>query len=473
MSKLPLVEGVLNYVRENNVSFCTPGHKQGRGFLSTDIGKELADLIINCDITEVDGLDNLHNAEGIIKEAENLLSQLYNSKESHFLVNGSTSGNLIMIFSALQEGDKVIVDRNCHKSIYNGIILRKLNPIYVENKFHKEFNLPVNMDMKELKEAVEQNKDAKAIILTYPNYYGIACDIKSIVSIAKENNMYVLVDSAHGAHYGVHEKLPTNSVASGADMVVMSCHKTLSSFTQTSYLHIINSELIDKAQFYFKMFNSTSPSYMLMASMDYARYYLGNYGQESYNDLIILCNKYKEKLKKLKYLRVLEDKDLLIYQCNLDATRYTINFKNNVSANLVLNYLRKNHIQAEMSDLYNIVLIFSPFNTEGEFQYLYEVLSKMPYKEFYMENVPLLSYKVPKVYIAPYETLKKNKELIKIENSEGHICGESIIPYPPGVPILMAGELIDKEAINVIKYYIKNNIQVIGIQDGYIKVINM
>lgn len=473
MSKLPLVEGVLKYVRENNASFCMPGHKHGRGFLSTDIGKELASLIINCDITEVDGLDNLHNAEGIIKEAEDLLSQLYNSKKSHFLVNGSTSGNLIMIFSTLQEGDKVIVDRNCHKSIYNGIILRKLNPIYVGNKFHKEFNLPVDMDMEELKRAIEQNRDAKAIILTYPNYYGIACDLKSITSMAKENNMYVLVDSAHGAHYGVHEKLPNNAVSLGADMVVMSCHKTLPSFTQTSYLHINNSKLIDKAQFYFKIFNSTSPSYMLMASMDYARYYIENFGQESYSNLISLCNKYKEKLKKLNYLRILEDKDLDIYQCNLDKTRYVINFKNNISANLVLNYLRKNHIQAEMSDLYNIVLIFSPFNTEEEFEYLYEVFSKMPYKEFHMENVPLLSYKVPKAYIAPYETLEKNKELIKIENSEGCVCGESIIPYPPGVPILMAGELIDKEAIDVIKYYIENNIEVIGIQDKHIKIIHV
>lgn len=473
MSKLPLVEGVLKYVNENNASFCMPGHKHGRGFLSTDIGKELARLIINCDITEVDGLDNLHNAEGIIKEAEDLLSQFYNSKKSRFLVNGSTSGNLIMIFSTLQEGDKVIVDRNCHKSIYNGIILRKLNPIYVQNKFHKEFNLPVNMDMEELKTAIEQNQDARAIILTYPNYYGIACDLKSIISMAKESNMYVLVDSAHGAHYGVYEKLPQNAVSLGADMVVMSCHKTLPSFTQTSYLHINNSKLIDKAQFYFKAFNSTSPSYMLMASMDYARYYIENFGQEAYSDLISLCDKYKEKLKKLNYLRILEDEDLDIYNCNLDKTRYVINFKNNISANLVLNYLRKHHIQAEMSDLYNIVLIFSPFNTEEELEYLYEVFSKMPYKEFYMKNVPLLSYKVPKAYIAPYEALEKSKELMKIENSEGHICGESIIPYPPGVPILMAGELIDKEAIDVIKYYIENNIEIIGVQDKYIKIIHV
>lgn len=473
MSKLPLVEGVLNYVKENNASFCMPGHKNGRGFLATDIGKELAGLIINCDITEVDGLDNLHNAEGIIREAEDLLSQLYNSKKSHFLVNGSTSGNLIMIFSALQEGDKVIVDRNCHKSVYNGIILRKLNPIYVGSKLHKEFNLPLGMDMEELKGAIEQNGDAKAIILTYPNYYGIACDLKSIAFMAKENNMYLLVDSAHGAHYGIHERLPTSAVHLGADMVVMSCHKTLPSFTQTSYLHITNSKLIDKAQFYFTIFNSTSPSYMLMASMDYARYYIESYGQESYGSLINLSNKYKEKLKRLNYLRILEDKDLGIYECDLDITRYVINFKNNVSANLVLNYLRKNRIQAEMSDLYNVVLIFSPFNTEEEFQRLYEVLSTMPYKEFLMKNVPLISYKIPKAYMTPYESLEKDKKMIKIENSEGHICGESIVPYPPGVPILMAGELIDKEAINVLKYYIENDIEVIGVQSGYIKILHM
>jgi arginine/lysine/ornithine decarboxylase len=132
LSEIPILEGILRYVKEENISFCVPGHKGGKGFVNTPIGKEFIESFLKCDLTEVDGLDNLHNAEGIIKEAQDLLSQFYGSKKSYFLVNGSTSGNLAMIFSTFNEGDKIIVERNCHRSIFNAIIMRKLKPVYVK-----------------------------------------------------------------------------------------------------------------------------------------------------------------------------------------------------------------------------------------------------------------------------------------------------------------------------------------------------
>jgi arginine/lysine/ornithine decarboxylase len=211
LSKLPLVEGLLEYTNENNIPFAMPGHKGGQGFLSTDIGKEIYSNILKIDITEVDGVDNLHNPDGIIKEAEELLSRFYKSRKSYFLVNGSTSGNLAMIFSAFSEGDKVIVERNCHRSIFNGILMRKLKPIYIRNKISSKFNAPMSVDMEHFLSLIEDNKDAKGIIITYPNYYGVCPNLKLIINEAKKYNMKVLVDSAHGAHFGVYDVLPDPS----------------------------------------------------------------------------------------------------------------------------------------------------------------------------------------------------------------------------------------------------------------------
>lgn len=171
--KLPLVEGVLKYIKENNIRFSMPGHKGKIGFNSTEIGRELYKNFIDMDITEVEGVDNLHNAEGIIKEAEEALAKFYGSKRSYFLVNGSTSGNLTMIFSTFNEGDKVIVERNCHKSIFNGIILRKLKPVYIKNKINLKYDAPLSIDEEHFLHVLDENRDAKGIIITYPNYYGV------------------------------------------------------------------------------------------------------------------------------------------------------------------------------------------------------------------------------------------------------------------------------------------------------------
>lgn len=468
MSKLPLVEGVLKYVKEKNICFSMPGHKQGRGFETIKEGREILDKFINCDITEVEGVDNLHNAEGIIKQATEKLSLYYGSKKSYFLVNGSTSGNLIMIFSSFKEGDKVIVDRNCHKSIFNGIIMRKLNPIYVSNKVDKTFNVPLSIDSNDLIEVISKNKDAKGIILTYPNYYGVCCSLENIISEAKKYKMKVIVDSAHGAHFGVNDLLPKSAVKLGADMVVVSAHKTLPSLTQTAFLHVNNESLINNTDFYFSSFSSTSPSYLFMITMDYARYFLEQYGNEYYSSLIDICKKYKKKINDLNYIHILEKDDI---QCEIDESRYIINLKKGYNSSLLLTYLRDNNIQCEMSDTYNLVLIFSPFNSEDEFKYLYEVLKKCNISKIKGKYINILEHPLPKRALVPYEVLEMNKVKVNIEDALGRICGENIVPYPPGVPIIMMGEVIDDETLNMIKYYLKNNIDVIGVSEDKITVI--
>lgn len=475
MSELPLIEGVLKYTEENNIPFAMPGHKSGRGFFRDDKGINFINKLLKCDITEVEGVDNLHYPKGIIKEAEDKLTSLYGSKKSYFLINGSTSGNLIMIFSAFHEGDKVIVERNCHKSVMNAIIIRKLKPVYIKSNYNNTINAPLSFEREHFLNIVKNNKDAKGIIITYPNYYGFCCDLGMVIKAAKKYGMKVLVDSAHGAHFGFSKLLPKGAVFYGADMVVMSSHKTLPSFTQTSFLHVNNVDLIKKSDVYSKIFLSTSPSYMLMCSMDYGRYYLEKYCNNDYEKLIHIANKYRKKINSLGYCKVIDKEDVCSKENNvedIDLSRYVINLRGELNAYKFLGYLRSRCIQCEMSDGHNLVLILSPFNEEMDFDKLFMALKECDIDKFKESTkTAYMSQEIPQKVLEPYTILEKEKEMCSYKASIGRISAEQITPYPPGIPLLMPGEVINTEIVNYIDNCIKNKIEIIGIQNDLIEVI--
>ncbi|HEY8804980.1 MAG TPA: aminotransferase class I/II-fold pyridoxal phosphate-dependent enzyme [Clostridium sp.] len=475
MSRLPLVDGVLTYIKEKNVSFCMPGHKGGLGFLKTRQGRELYENFIKGDTTEVDGLDNLHYADGIIKESQELLSDYYGSIKSYFLVNGSTSGNLAMIFSSFNEGDKIIVERNCHRSIFNAIIMRKLKPVYIKNKIHSKYDVPFPLDKDNFLYLINENKDAKGIVVTYPSYYGICFDLPYVIEVAKRYNIKVLVDSAHGAHFGAHKLLPKNPLTMGANMVVMSAHKTLPSLTQTAFLHVGKGIDISKVDFYVSAFLSTSPSYMLLCSMDYARYYIQEYGEEDYGELVKLCLFNRDKINRLGKFYILGQQDLhdatadYTEECNsytIDLTRYILNVPKGYSGHKLLVYLRVNKIQAEMSDSRNIVLIFSPFNKQEDFQKLYIALKNCDMNDLKDKYVNLIDYHMPIPIMFPYEVMDRKKTILELKDAEDKISAVAIVPYPPGIPIVMPGERLSKETMAVIEYYLQCNVTVLGIKDG-------
>lgn len=473
MAKLPIVDGINKYIKESNISFCMPGHKSGKGFLNTIEGKKLFQNFISGDITEVDGVDNLHNPEGIIREAEEELSKYYKSKKSYFLVNGSTSGNLAMIFSVFNEGDKIIVERNCHKSVFNAIIMRKLKPIYLKNTININCDAPLSIDKEHLYSVIKENKDAKGILITYPNYYGICCDLSDIIAKAKESNIKVLVDAAHGAHFGAHELLPKNPLELGADIVVMSAHKTLPSLTQTAYLHVGEYMSIDKVQFYVSAFMSTSPSYMFLASMDYARFYLETYGENQYGKLILNVRKCRDKINSILGFSCLS-REVLKEICgenwngDYDETRLVINLQKGYSGHKLLHYLRENKIQCEMSSTSSVICIPTPFNEEEDFNRLYEVLKTCNLDALKDKYYPPIISNFPRQIMLPYEVMECDGDNILIENCEGRISKDFIIPYPPGVPLIMPGEVIDKDSIIIIKHCLKIGQSVLGIKNGYL-----
>ncbi len=481
MPRLPIVEALLKYKEENNSYFAMPGHKIGRAYNDTEEGKLFLSNLIDFDVTEVEGMDNLHNPEGIIKDAQEELSKYYGSKRSYFLVNGSTSGNMIMIFSTFNEYDKIIVERNCHRSVYNSIVLRKLKPIYIKNEISKDYDAPFSIDKEHLFTTMDKNRDAKGILLTYPNYYGICSDLAEIVEKAKQYNMKVLIDGAHGAHFGATEELPHNAVSLGADVVVHSAHKTLPSLTQTSFLHVNCEELVDKIEYYTSVFSTTSPSYLFMASLDYSRFYLEKYGKNDYKNLVKLCEEYRDKINSIGFYYIIGQVDIdknLSDRYNeqnntirIDKSRYIISLPKGYSGHIFLDYLKNNKIQGEMSDNRSVVLIFGTTNNRDDFEVLYEVLKNCDTDSLKDIYTSPKEYEIPDMDLLPWEALEQTKEQVTIDKVEEKICGQAIVPYPPGIPLVMPGEVITTEIIDIINYYRDNKVTLLGVEEDKIIVL--
>ncbi|KEZ87556.1 decarboxylase [Clostridium sulfidigenes] len=477
MPRLPIVDALLKYKEEENSYFAMPGHKMGKAYEDTKEGKILLDNFIKFDITEVEGLDNLHNPTSIIKEGQEQLANYYGCKKSYFLVNGSTSGNMIMIFATFKEGDKIIVERNCHRSVFNSIILRKLKPIYVMNEVSEKYDASFSISKKHLFKLIKENQDARGILLTYPNYYGICTELEEIVKEAKKYNMKVLIDCAHGAHFGVIDELPDNPLKLGCDMVVQSAHKTLPSLTQTSFLHVNCDELLDEVNFYTSMFLTTSPSYLFLASMDYSRYYLQKYGSKDYGILINLCEEYRRKINLIGFYHIIDEHDIIKKSSStrnkvyIDKTRYVINVPKGFSGHLLLDYLKVNKIQCEMSDSRNVVLIFATSNTRDDFDKLYRILKECNKDTLVDEYVKPMQYEIPLIDKLPWETLNMKKVECSIKDSVNKVCGQAIVPYPPGVPLIMPGEIITKDIIDIIGYYIDNNVTLLGVKENNLIII--
>ncbi|MBS4197983.1 aminotransferase class I/II-fold pyridoxal phosphate-dependent enzyme [Lederbergia citri] len=439
---MPLYESLVNHISKNPISFHVPGHKNGELFSEEIPFKSFAKF----DVTELLGLDDLHDPQEVIKEAQDLLSALYRSRKSYFLVNGSTVGNLAMILAACQEDDTVLVQRNCHKSILNGLMLAKVKPVFFSPDINKNLLIPSGPNQKVIQYAIEKNPHAKILILTYPDYYGQTYNIKEIIDFAHEHNIVVLVDEAHGAHFQLGNPFPPSALQLGADIVVHSAHKTLPAMTMGSFLHI-NSERINeqKVEFYLNVLQSSSPSYPIMASLDYARYYLGNYTEED-RDVFI----HERKL----YIRKLQEVSGLTVMTSDDPLKLILRHEN-LSGFELQEQLEKVCVIPELADPYQVLLILPlikqgmsfPFTKaiDGIRQVSLKSLRKSKENNilFEMKN-PIdlveLSYSYKEMLNMPYEW-------VYINQSVGRIAAKMIIPYPPGIPLFLPGEKITDEHI--------------------------
>ena len=445
MDKLPLLNALLNYHNEKNLILSMPGNKCGIAFKRDEIGSIFERKLGALDITEVDPLDNLHHAEGAIKDAKDLLKGYYKSKKAFFVVNGSTGGNLTAVFSAFKEGDEVLVERNCHRSIYNAIILRKLKVTYIEPIVINEGNLFLPPNKESIYSALVKVKNPKGIILTHPNYFGISYEIKDIIKDLKGRGLKVIIDQAHGAHYGVCDELPAG-MSNIADYIVTSAHKTLPALTQGAYL-LVNDENAP-VEFYLSAFTTTSPSYLIMASLDYARYYLDEYGKGDYQTLILNAEKIRKEINSLNKVKIIS-KDELPSGYDIDRSRYVMTLPSGYSGYKLLDYLRGQKIQGEMAFSSGVVLILSPSQGKVALDKVYNAIQKLD-MEILKDKVLPCTYNniIPLKALEPYEVLDAKCELIDFNKAIGRIAKENIVPYPPGIPIICSGEIIDKQAVS-------------------------
>lgn len=467
--ELPLLQALIDYHKEENTIFSMPGNKCGLAFSRDEIGSYLRENLGRLDITEVDPLDNLYHPEGVIKESQELLAKYYGVKKAHFLVNGSSSGNLSSIFAAFNEGDEVLVERNCHKSVYNGLILRKLKVRYIEPVVFGDGGLFLPPDKNNIYSALQKCDNPKGIILTYPNYFGISYDMEEIIKDLKKRGLKIIIDEAHGAHYGVCENLPEN-IAPIADYTVVSAHKTLPALTGGAYL-LVNDEN-DNIDFYISAFMTTSPSYLIMASLDYARFYLSKYGEEDYRSLINKAEKGKKKVNELCKVRVLS-KEELPKGYEIDLSRYVLVLPKGYSGGKLQDYLRSKKIQCEMSFFSGVVLLLSPVNVDSGLEKLYKALEELDMDLIKNEEKSIkFNYVIPEKGMEPYEVFNHKGELVKLDYANGKIVKEAIVPYPPGIPLVSSGEKITQEIIEEIKGYLNEGISILGVHGDKVLVVN-
>uniref|UniRef100_UPI000A528DA5 aminotransferase class I/II-fold pyridoxal phosphate-dependent enzyme n=1 Tax=Paenibacillus dakarensis TaxID=1527293 RepID=UPI000A528DA5 len=279
----PLVEALLAYRNHAAKSFHVPGHKNGKAYDGIEEARILHD-VMKIDVTEISGTDDLHHPEGVIREAQELAADCFGAEESFFLVGGSTSGNLAMVLTVCQQpGDILLLQRNVHKSVLNGLMLAGARAVFLEPEIDKDSGLAVTPSVETIKAAIAAYPDARGVLLTSPNYYGMSCDLKPIAELCHAYHIPLLVDEAHGAHFGMHPDLPEGALSSGADVAVQSTHKMLAAMTMGAMLHVqgpfINRGLLRQR---LAMVQSSSPSYPVMASLDLARRMLHAQGASAF-----------------------------------------------------------------------------------------------------------------------------------------------------------------------------------------------
>ncbi|MBM7663398.1 arginine/lysine/ornithine decarboxylase [Bacillus mesophilus] len=459
-SQTPLMDALINHIDKKPISLHVPGHKNGQVFL--DKGHSYFREILSLDVTELTGLDDLHHPEEAIKISEDLLANLYGAEKSFFLVNGTTVGNLAMILSTCSSNDKVLVQRNCHKSVMNALILAGAKPVFLAPKYDEEAHVQTYVPTHTVIEAVEDHSDAKAIILTNPTYYGHTHDLKDIVRHAHIKGIPVLVDEAHGAHFGIGAPFPESAIHSGADLVVQSAHKTLPAMTMGSYLHY-QSQLvsIDKVTFYLRALQSSSPSYPIMASLDLARAFLANLKVTGIGHIYKNIHKFKEGLNNIPQICTVQSNDQGLKQ---DPLKILIQSRCQLTGYELQAIFEEVGLFTELADFYNVLCIMPLAEVNMDL-----LLSKIREALYKIQSIPeqkrlKTRYQVQSMVPYSFDELKSKRTLtVHLEESINHVSAQTLTPYPPGIPLILQGELITDEHIKELQALIKQRAKIQGL----------
>ncbi|PKM79082.1 MAG: arginine decarboxylase [Firmicutes bacterium HGW-Firmicutes-13] len=449
-NRSPLLEGLINHLAENYRSFHVPAHQGSRNM--DKLLKILLEDPCRFDLTELPGLDNLQSPRGIIKESQALAAELFGAQETYFLVNGTTGGLLTMVNTVCRPGEKIIIPRQVHQAVFGGIITSGAVPVYISSNLSPDEQRIYNVSLSEVERALEENPGAKALLVNNPTYYGVCADLLRIRELTSEREVMLLVDEAQGGHFTFHSEFPPGASEAGADMWVQSTHKTLGSLTQSSMLHV-GSSRVDRGRLMqmLRIFQSTSPSYILLASLDAARRQLAVKGSKLLDTTLRLAGKAREKAAKLGFiLLTAQNKEF-----KLDITKlalFTHNFSE--SGTEIASILRENYkIQAELYSGDHILFLLTLGHDEKDLKFLLDGLEKVRTGLNCIEREDKADIKkilppVPLQILTPGEAVNSEAEDIPLVEAEGRICAEIVNYFPPGVPLILPGELITPEILN-------------------------
>ena len=474
-SRAPIHEALEKFRKKRVVPFDVPGHKRGRG------NKELKDFLgetcVGIDVNSMKPLDNLCHPVSVIKEAEQLAAEAFGAAHAFLMVGGTTSAVQTMILSVCKRGDKIILPRNVHRSVINAMVLCGAVPVYVNPDVDQRLGIALGMKVSQVEEAIKENPDAVAIFVNNPTYYGICSDIRSIVKLAHDNEMYVLADEAHGTHFYFGENLPIDAISAGADMAAVSMHKSGGSLTQSSIL-LIGKELHEGyVRQIINLTQTTSASYLLLSSLDISRRNLALRGREIFAQVMDLAEYARKEISHIggyyAYSSDMINHDSIYDFDKTKLSIYTLDI--GLAGIEVYDKLRDEYdIQIEFGDMGNILAYLSIGDRRQDIERLASSLAEIKrLNSRGKEGLMPYEYISPELAVSPQAAFYADKEQLDIQDTAGRICSEFLMCYPPGIPILAPGEMRTDEILDYIIYAKEKGCSITGPEDPDIKKLNV
>lgn len=448
---LPLVKALEQYIDENALRLHMPGHKGGLG-APAPAQELLGSKLWQADVTEIDGLDDLQEPEGCIAESQRLLADLYGAAASFFLVNGSSVGITALLLTCLQPGDEILVPRNAHRAVLSGLIVSGAKPIFIQVRQDEESGVPLGLDAADFLQAVEKHPQAKAAFFVNPTYQGVTGDLGTMIRICHKHGLLSLVDEAHGVHF---PWLPDCSLpmalSSGADACVQSAHKLAGALTQSAWLHVGKGSGLDTGRLKsaLQWLQSSSPSYLLMASLDAARWQLAQDGKERLRRLWERAEQLRRRWQALAGVDIVGGVDgILPKPFQMDITKVTLAVQG-WSGHAAAAQLRRQGIAVEWADAQRLLLLLSLADVKQDWERLGQALSqlvKLPAPGNYSQETITVP-PVPPQRLTPREAALATYHSVLLSEAQGLIAGEAITPYPPGIPLVLPGEELTAEVL--------------------------
>jgi arginine/lysine/ornithine decarboxylase len=468
----PLVDILQKLSQRKESPFYAPGHKKGFG-INKSLIELLGEKVFSADLPELPELDNLFAPYSVIQKAQELAAQTFGAQETWFLVNGSTCGIIAAILATCKAGEKIILPRNCHQSAISGMILSGAVPIFVEPDYDAWWDLAYSITPQTLSNTLEKHPDIKAVLVTYPSYQGVTGDLKEIARLTHTKGIPLIVDEAHGAHFCFHSRLPDSALSLGADLVIQSTHKVLGSLTQSSMLHL-QGQRVDRQKIFnsLQLLQSTSPSYLLLASLDAARAQMDKEGKFLLERTLNLAQIARSTLSKLDKISVLEKPSNSVSFKDLDLTRLTIKVTDlGLSGFSVDKWLREEeNVTAELPSLSNLTFMITIGNSLEDIQALCQ-----SFKKLVNQRKNVLPFDLPQQLpdfinesplLSPREAFFLPTEIVKRKSCLNRISAELICPYPPGIPIIIPGQKITQSELDYLTAILQQGGIVTGCQDS-------